>query len=457
MEQLLCVLETRPFIHPVSVLLAPHGEGLIHPHYRHGLSRLSRCAQVARVSCQTNLSMDAKQLLDDFSIHHADFSRVSLWATFHPSMADLNGFLEKIHLLSRHFPLSVGAVADPENLSVLRQLKDGLPGNTHFWLNAMDGRKRPYTDLEEQECSALDPFWNLERGRFSAQFSHCSGGRQSIFVQADGTIHPCNRSPIRLGNLYETDLKQMKTPGPGTCRGRCDCFLAYSFRKDLPQLFSLGPWPQMRLGRSSESEKIQALFLDVDGTLTGPDGYIRPTVVSGSARISGHYAIYLVTALPVEWALKKCRAIWPHLAGGVFAYGADIRDFRLNRTAQHPLPVVMKDAAHSYGAENSCIYKQVLRETPRTVPPGCRIIVEEGVVSLCAAHVDKVAGVQTICAWNGWNPEKVAVMGNSAADVAMLTAFPFSLAPPDAEREAADAARFHMTAEDLFLLCSESG
>lgn len=469
MDRLLRFLEQQPCQHQLSVLLAPYGEGLVHRHYQQGLCALSRCPQVARVSCQTNLSMDAGLLLAELNAGKADFSRLALWASFHPAMTKLETFAEKVRLLSRYFPLAVGVVGNPAHLPAFQRLHELLPEQIrqNFWINAMDGLARAYTKEEEQALMTLAPAWDLERKRFPAHFTHCGAGRQSIFLRADGAIYPCNRSPIYLGNLYNQDdnqegqeenknnnqHKNIKYLEGQACKGRCDCFLAYSNRKDIAQLFSIGPWPQLRLGGLASPDRIQALFLDLDGTLTEARGQIqtiRPTIITALEQITQHHAVYLATALPAETVRRKYKKLWSLLAGGVFAYGADICDFRLQQNTLHPLPTRLDNARRSYASADGRIYKQILRKMPETIPPGCQVIAEQCVFSLCAKGVDKLAGVRTLCKWNGWQADMVVTMGNGASDATMLNAYPFSIAPPGARPQAKQAARFHMHAEDFF-------
>lgn len=439
----------KPFPQPLSILLAPAGEGLIHPHYRKALAALSRMEQVAQVSCQTNLGFSAEALLEDFMQLGADFSRLSLWASFHPTMTRPEEFAAKVNLLSRFMPLSVGVVGEPTNFSSISSLKALLPETASFWINAKDGLKRPYSQEEKAAFLELDPTFTLELQSGRGPLSACGGGRQSIFVEADGSFSFCLRSGISGGNLYSGKKKEKADEIHSLhCKGRCDCFLAYSLRKDLPLLFHYGPYPELRI---QGSRKIKALFFDLDGTLTDSDGKLRPSLMDGLRKLAATYRIYAATALPISYARAKCADVWDLFSGAAFSYGAHVADFSLGFSRLLPLPIRMAETLQSY-MEDGKIYKQILHEEPEAVPHGCRLIRDGGVLSFIAAEADKLSGVELICHWNHWQRDEVLVMGDGWADIPMLAAFPFSVAPPEASPGALEAARFHMDAEELFSL-----
>ncbi len=538
-------LEETPFEHPISVLLAPYGEALMHKRYPEALARLSRNPAVRQASCQTNMSLAPEVFLQQLRAEGADLSRLALWATFHPAFATPEEFAEKTRMLAQHLRMAVGAVGDPAALPALHRLKALLPAGASFWINAMDGLNRAYTAGEKDALTALDARFPLELRPHAPDLLNCSAGRSSLFVLADGSAYPCNRSKLKLGNIYaacaqpeahacakksagdqQLDATAIATPhsaapsaksgavfsppaqdagtnrpmpkanrckiaqntadytpaagaaigGPvpapnicgaaqdaaaceqeadapafepapdaGPCQGRCDCFMAYAARKDLPALLGLAPAPQLRLA----AQRVKALFLDLDGTLTGPDGNIRPSVAALLPAVAGRFGLYTATALPLPYARRKFGPAWQYLAGGVFAYGADARDFTLGRNTLRPLPEPQPDSRFSY-THDGRIYKQVLRQRPSPTPPNCRIIEENGVISLCAETADKLDGVLQICKWHGWRPEEVIVMGDALPDLPMLEYFPLSVAPRSAAFAALRGARFHMEAEELF-------
>lgn len=56
-----------------------------------------------------------------------------------------------------------------------------------------------------------DPLWNVFVGQRcpSPYAAGCSAGQSGICVEADGTVYPCRRLPLPLGNAYETSLADL--------------------------------------------------------------------------------------------------------------------------------------------------------------------------------------------------------------------------------------------------------
>ncbi len=432
LERFVSWVETTPLARPISVLFTPYGEGMIHPHYWEAFARLSRSENVAMVSAQTNLSFDAAQFLQALHQQGAQLEKVALWASWHPEMTSAQAFADKVQLLSQSIQITAGAVGDPARLRELAQLKR-LLGNLPFWVNRMDGLGRRCTAEEKQAFCALDPLYRLEDQRFPADLSVCTGGTQSLFVEADGSVYPCNRSKQRLGNLYQREWAV-----PERCKGKCDCFLAYANRKDLLQLAALLPYPQLRL----KCPKPKAYFFDLDGTLLDADGRCTPEKQAMLAQLAQESALYLATARPYADAMRRCGAARKQFAGGVFGYGSELRDFRLEREVYQFLPPLPEGiSVQRVYQKGGQPYKLTLQRLS-LVPEGFCCYEEGGVWSLVAQGVSKWSGVQRICDWNGWQPTEIFVVGDGPADVEMLAACPCSAAPSDACLQAKQAARF---------------
>src|SRR5699024_2710138 len=126
---------------------------------------------------------------------------------------------------------SVGAVASVTDYDALQGLRAHLLPDIYFWLNANERDKRPTSDERNNQFQLLDSLHHLETSLWPANVEFCLGGKQSVFMNADGDLFACNISKIKIGNLYQ---QQLSTPA---CMSRhCHCYLAYHLREDIPAL-----------------------------------------------------------------------------------------------------------------------------------------------------------------------------------------------------------------------------
>ena len=440
LEKLAAWIENTPLTQPISLLIVPYGEALIHSYYWQTLAQLSKAKQIAKITVQTNLSWDTELFIQQLTEADADWHKLALWATFHPTMTTINDFVTKANQLANYLTLSAGIVGTRENLPYLAPLKNTLDERIYLWVNKMDGRNNLLIDAEKAAFSAIDPLYHLEEKHITADISQCLGGNSSFFVEGDGTLYACNRSKIPLGNLYESFPAQTIDH----CHGRCDCFLAYVNRKDLPELCALGAYPPLRL-----SSQCKSYFVDIDGTITDSSGHLRPAVIAKIAELAVDHAIYLATALPFAIAMQKCAPLRAYLSGGVFAYGADIYDFKENF---HQTTTFVYDdtwqAKKVYHYPEG-VYKAILMQKPKSLSREVRLIAEHGVLSLVAANATKAAGIEQICQLHRWRWEDIVAVGNGAEDVEMLAKAALSIAPPTAVAEAKTAARLIAFIEDI--------
>ena len=110
-----------------ALMVVPYGEAMIHPWYWEGLARLSACAKMDAVGIQTNLSFGVREFADCFARTGGAFAKLRLWATFHPEMTSVSDFAAKCRQLQEQgIQLCAGSVGVPQNLSLLRQLKQQL-------------------------------------------------------------------------------------------------------------------------------------------------------------------------------------------------------------------------------------------------------------------------------------------------------------------------------------------
>jgi len=215
---------------PISVLFTPWGEALVRRHYRTAMQTLAALPQVRQVALQTNLS-GPLAWLDKMP----GLEKIGLWCTYHPGQTTLARFLERCARLDAlKVRYSVGVVAMPEHYEAIRALRAALPAQTYLWLNAYDRRGPGYYRAEDLAwLDAIDPWFALNRRPQPSRGKPCLAGELSLSVDGDGELTRCHFVPERLGNLYTDQLADMlqerRCP-----RFKCDCYIGYAQRKDLP-------------------------------------------------------------------------------------------------------------------------------------------------------------------------------------------------------------------------------
>ena len=213
----------------LSILFTPWGEALVRRHYRDAIAALSRMPHVRRVALQTNLSGPLAWLA------HTEAASVNLWCTYHPGQTSLARFIERCARLEQMgVAFSVGVVAMREHFDDIRALRAALPARHYLWLNAFD-RRGPgyYSDADLVWLDAIDPWFGYSRKPVSSRGKACRAGALALSVDGDGELQRCHFLPGRLGNLYEDGLDTIlgATPCP---RLKCDCYIGYAQRDDLP-------------------------------------------------------------------------------------------------------------------------------------------------------------------------------------------------------------------------------
>lgn len=236
-------------VRPVSVLFTPWGEALVRRHYRTAMQALAAMPHVRQVALQTNLS-GPLSWLDDM----AGREKVGLWCTYHPDQSTLARFLARCARLdAMGVRYSVGVVALQEHLDAIRALRAALPAHVYLWLNAYD-RRGPgyYAPGELVELDAIDPWFALSRRPFPSRGKPCLAGEASLSVDGDGELARCHFVPERLGNLYVDELEDMLQERPCP-RYKCDCYIGYAQRKDLPFQTVFGEGVLARIAPASAS------------------------------------------------------------------------------------------------------------------------------------------------------------------------------------------------------------
>ena len=217
---------------PLQLFIIPYGEALIHRYYRKGIIHLAALPQVAGISCQTNLSFSADEWLDEFPATPALISKIKIWASFHPEMTSVESFVRRLHTLyNAGIQVCAGAVGNPMAKSVLSDLRNALLPDIYLFINAMQGLKSPLSIEDIRFFTQLDNLFEYDLKNASAQWTICSGGRSSCFIDWKGDISACPRSQVKIGNFYQNQMLAPLLP----CRRKvCDCYIAFSNLSNHP-------------------------------------------------------------------------------------------------------------------------------------------------------------------------------------------------------------------------------
>ncbi len=425
-----------------ALQVVPYGEALIHTYYWEGLASLSRNHVLDAVGAQTNLSFPIEQMLSLYQERGGELDKLRLWGTFHPEMTTVEQFVSQCELLTHwHVSYCAGVVGNPASQKDILHLRKALPPAVYLWINKMDGLKRQYTPAEKEVFLEVDPYFEMELAHHRADRTACHDNR---FVEADGTMRPCNLCPGTLGNLYDQDDAGKEA---GCARKECSCYLAYCNRKEDSLRF-FQPYPAFRIPSYPK-----AAFFDVDGTLI-PQGQtsIPDNTAAKLRRLAKHSAIYLATSRPYETARRGLGAVWDIISGGTFGGGSRRMIWRegsldeITKMDAEWLPEIeclQKRAGfrlHIY-KKNGQVYKVTLAyrkgRLPRNATPGfldklahdmgiphtCQVLWEEPCLQVTAMGTGKLEGILQICREMGYQREEVAAFGNSKNDLPMLNHF----------------------------------
>jgi MoaA/NifB/PqqE/SkfB family radical SAM enzyme len=213
----------------VAILLTPWGEGLVRRHYIEALVRLSHLAPVRRVAIQTNLSSNLRW------VERADRKALALWCSYHPGQVSRQSFLGRLALLrGAGVRFSVGMVGRREHFVEIAAVRDCLHPGEYLWINALDPRPAGYYAPEDEVfLSGIDPHFAFNANPPPSLRAPCRAGSRSISVDGNGDVRPCHFVGTPLGNLYDGSFR----PSAGCCpNARCDCYIGYIHRTDLPAL-----------------------------------------------------------------------------------------------------------------------------------------------------------------------------------------------------------------------------
>lgn len=428
-----------------AVQIVPYGEALIHEYYWSALAGLSQISTQEYIGCQTNLSFSVERMLKVYEEHQGRKEKLRLWCTFHPSMTTVEAFVEQCRKLEEaDISFCVGVVGNPEEIPTLFQLRKRLSDSIYVWVNKMEGRKKKYTAEEVEAFQSIDPYFFLQMEHRKADLKKC---RKSVFYEADGSRYFCNLHAAARG-----------TSGAEGCgRSECNCYLAYSNRKDMEELLFFEPYPAFRIPTYPK-----AVFLDVDGTIV-PEGEEEVSdLMAGRLRsLSKKCRLFLATELPFVQAMRKCKKITDCLSGGVFAGGGHIRIEREKQKAWELIiptkEIFSKEQRESLERKyqlqfrnyqkGNTLYRQTLvakRRDGWTVEErdalqkeiegiaerkgiSYTLHLEKGHLGITGEKADKKNGVLTICREQGIALEDGAAVGDAKEDIPMLQLFPVHL------------------------------
>ncbi|MCL1790259.1 MAG: STM4011 family radical SAM protein [Peptococcaceae bacterium] len=485
----------------LSVMFVPHGEALIHSYYQEALAQLCASASIAKVGCQTNLSFSVENFLGhlgfspknqsrrDMNNTKSVLSKIRLWCTFHPTQTSLDQFLKQCQELYQNKILfSVGAVGLPKHTEILTELRRLLPRNIYLWINAAEGMNITYTQHDISNLLAIDPLFIYELQDHPAQPAHCRGGKESFFVEANGTIFPCLISRNKLGNIYDpqpfsppptsSSLPPNPTPVPVPLNHKtpptpskiirntrsCHCYLAYSNRTDIFDVCGLEKDRAFRIPNQQ-----RAFFFDMDGTLTDISGTIPDKHLQAVDLLAETGLVFLATSLPFPFARQTGDKIWRYIAGGVFAEGSDIRIFSdnykriipLNESVQthmeasfpaQVIPYREDGILHKITLQNHAFMDNTL-ESPLQMTAlrkhaeagakafGTRFVLEDNTCGIVSKEASKLNGILEICKHLQLFESFVTVIGNSENDIPMLQHFADSVCVPGSGAAVKNAAK----------------
>lgn len=429
-----------------AVFIAPYGEATIHRWYWEGLSRLAEIPEIDRVGLQTNLSFSVEERLKGFDFAH----KLCIWATFHPEMTTVDEFVSKCHqLVKNNVMVCAGAVGVPENIPLLRELREKLSPVIYLWINKMDGLKRNYRPGEIEAFAQLDPFFAYELKHPDAAVQMCA---DRCFVEADGKIHTCNISRTKGVNWYDGSEEEIFEP---VCsRKSCTCYLAYGGRADFPLRSIFGEYPIYRI-----PEKFRAIFFDLDGTLMTNNMSMKPGMSNGNRHGQGLSVqvreklaalrevcpIFLATSMPEAHVKRRLKSDMDLFKGFIFASGGYLclREENGQKEKVYSIDISSLSEVIEYGEsrkakyvvyrKNGAVYKVTLvkghhsvwkdaeydRMTELLKGLNYRFFMEGNCLQIVSSGRDKGAGIEEMCGWLGISAGDVLAVGNDKEDAAM--------------------------------------
>lgn len=483
LERFFCYVKEKSFDGQITLLITPYGEAMIHEYYMDALIAFAQLQRVKSISIQTNLSFDIDRFIGKVQKSGVEKSKIKFWATFHPTMVSVAAFADNVRMLAAHFELCVGMVAIRRELEAIGALRELLPEHIYFWINAQAGYKTRYSKNEIETLKKIDPCFEnefpinrkskslplleedigTEEKNSTNVLSSCNAGRSSFLVEVNGAVRACHENRTVLFNIYSKEDKQCRSEF--SCQQKnCDCYLAYSNLHEVKMKHFFGDQLAIRI---PERHGFRAVFLDIDGTMTEPDGRLRSSIIRSAEWLRQRTKLYFVTALPMDRAKKKCSPIWTSFDGGIFSNGARVVDQSLGREFEYTIDAkaLLREAkafidTAQYLSIDQSSEDSILRIIlPRSIaqklqmPKNLHAIYEGQKAYVQHAAASKLNGIKRLQEWMGYQTDEILVMGNSACDLEMVKGFPYSAATLDAPEELRKSARYVLEVEHLPYIC----
>lgn len=218
----------------LSVFFTPKGEALIHKWYEDAIITLSHSNVIKKVVVQTNLSMNLQWL------EKADRSKVALWCTYHPNIADQKSFLEKSNYLhSIGISHSIGVVGMKEHFNEIENMRKELSNNTYLWVNAYKSVNGYYSDQEISALSSIDPLFVNNLQEYKSKGEQCRCGESIFSIDGNGDIKQCHFVNDVVGNIYKDDISSLVKKESLCPKDTCHCHIGYihMYKLDLYKVY----------------------------------------------------------------------------------------------------------------------------------------------------------------------------------------------------------------------------
>ena len=305
-----------------NVMITPYGEALIHPLYQEFMARISTLENVRKIGIQSNLSIDTDELISTLSKKHADYSKIMLWATFHSEYTDIENFCNKANSLSELISISCGIVANRKNYEKIRKLRENLKADIYLWINAMDKIKNRFSNDEIASLSTIDPMFAYEFYAKRVDYTH---SRDDNF----STCQSYDKIYVDIQKYSSSCFFKKKRAIDSLCNNHkvCDCYLGYSnFGNNILDRF----FGENIIFRIVQKRKFKAIFIDIDGVMTGKDGKLINNLSVILQNLSKKTALYIASSRNIDSAKKLLGKNFQYFKGGVFSDGCYTVDFERN-------------------------------------------------------------------------------------------------------------------------------
>jgi MoaA/NifB/PqqE/SkfB family radical SAM enzyme len=131
-----------------------------------------------------------------------------------------------LELRRRDVRFSVGCVALKEHFADFRWLREQLPDDVYFWLNAYKREPDYYAAEDLAFAEGIDPLFPFNNQVYDSRGEACRAGSSVFSVDGDGTMRRCHFVKAPIGNIYEPDWESRLTRRPCPAE-HCRCHIGY--------------------------------------------------------------------------------------------------------------------------------------------------------------------------------------------------------------------------------------